>query len=151
MTRRRVEGLVDTIDFYRRWLVAVGLLLTGFGLLMALISGTSWFDPLRDLVTPAFWPHAPTDAATVGFEAWAFGVWGATIAGWGVTVTFLAQLGIGRREPWAWHALAIGTVLWFVLDTGVSLVHGVMANVAINAVILVLVAVPLGATRSQFR
>ena len=142
---------MDRFDFYRRWLVAVGLLLAGFGALMAVSSGSSLFEPIRTLVEPAFWPHAEPDVATAGFAAWAFGVWGATIAGWGITVTFLAQLGIGRREPWAWHALAIATGVWFALDTGLSAIHGVAANVALNVAILALVVVPLAGTRRQFR
>lgn len=52
-----------------------------------------------------------------------------------------------RRERWAWWALALGTALWFVLDTGISAGHGVGINVAINLTVLVLIGVPLAATR----
>lgn len=142
---------MDTFDFYRKWLVAVGVILAAFGVAMALTSGTPLFRPLQGLVDPAFWPHGSADPGTVEFRAWVYGVWGATIAGWGVAIVFVAAQAFARREPWAWHAIALGTAIWFVLDTGTSLAHGVAFNVALNVVIAVLVAVPLAGTRRLFR
>jgi hypothetical protein len=142
---------VDRFDFYRKWLVAVGALLVVFGVAMALASGTALFRPILGLIDPAFWPHGSADPGTVEFRAWVYGVWGATIAGWGIAVVFVAAQAFARREPWAWHGIALGTALWFVLDTGISLAHGVVINAAFNAVVLVLVVVPLGGTRRLFR
>ena len=133
---------------WRTWLVGVGVGLTAFGVAMALASGTVLFEPLYHLIDPAFWQAGPPDPGSVSFRAWAFGAWGATIAGWGVVIALLARDAFGRPERWAWWALAVGTGLWFVLDTVISIMHGVWFNVAINVVVSALVAVPLVATRS---
>ncbi len=132
---------------WRRWLIAVGVGLVGIGTGMGLLAGTPAFQPLHGLIDPAFWAAGPADPGTVEFRSWAYGVWGAALVGWGVAVVFLAREALGRGESWAWQALAFGTGLWFVLDTTVSAAHGVWVNVAINAVVLALVAVPLAATR----
>ncbi len=137
-------------DTCRRWLQVLGLLLGAFGTAMALAAGTPAFDTVDRLVDPAFWENGP-DAAAREFQAWAYGVWGATIAGWGIAVAFLAAQAFRRREAWAWHAIAAGTALWFVLDTGLSLAHGVTFNVAFNLAVLLAVAVPLLSTRHSFR
>lgn len=132
---------------WRTWLTVVGIGLAVFGTGMALLARTPLFEPLHRLIDPAFWSAGPPDPGSVEFRAWAYGVWGATLAGWGIVVAFLAREAFGRAEPWAWRALALGTGLWFVLDTSVSAVHGVGANVVINVVVLAVVAVPLAATR----
>lgn len=142
---------MDRFDFYRKWLVALEVLLVVFGVAMALGSGTPLLRPLLGLVDPAFWPHGSVEPATADFRAWVYGVWGATIAGWGVAVVFVASQAFARREAWAWHAIALGTAFWFVLDTGISLAHGVVVNAAFNVVVVALVAVPLAGTRRSFR
>ncbi|HEX8941438.1 MAG TPA: hypothetical protein VF763_14920, partial [Candidatus Limnocylindrales bacterium] len=124
-----------SFDRWCRWLAVVAAGLTAFGLFMAVASGTGLFEPLHRLIDPAFW-QSPPDAAAVAFRAWAYGVWGATLAGWGITIGLLVHDAFARRERWSRQALAVATGAWFVLDTGVSVGHGVTANVVINVVIL---------------
>lgn len=137
-----------SVETSRRWLVGVGLLVTGFGAVMALASGTPLFDLFNRWVDPAFWSDGPVDPGTVDFQAWVYGAWGATLAGWGLVVTLLAREAFGRGERWAWWALASGVSVWFALDTTISLIHGVIFNVALNVVLFVLITVPLVATRN---
>ena len=132
-----------------RWLTAVGACLAIGGTAMALLAGTDAFTPINALIEPAFWPSGP-DAADAAFRSWVFGAWGATVAGWGLLVAFVAAEPFRRGEAWSWWAIAIGTTVWFVLDTGISLVHGVLANVAVNTVLAALVAVPLVASYPVF-
>lgn len=128
------------------WLAVVGAGLVVFGTAMALLAGTALFEPVHRLIDPAFWTAGPSDAGSREFRAWVYGAWGAALAGWGVVVAFVAWHALRRGERWAWPALAVGTALWFMLDTAVSLAHGVAANVVINAVVLAAVAVPLAAS-----
>jgi hypothetical protein len=150
MTSMSGNGRADTgarAGLWRTWLMAVGGGLILFGTGMGLLAGTPAFGPLHGLIDPAFWPAGPSDPGTLEFRSWAYGVWGAALAGWGVSVVFLAREMLGRGKPWAWRALAFGTGLWFVLDSSVSAIHGVWINAAINVVVLALVALPLAATR----
>jgi hypothetical protein len=138
---------MQRFELYRRWLLVMGGALVVFGVVMSTTSATPVFEPFNRLIDPAFWPARPPDPGAVGFRAWAYGVWGATIAGWGVAIALLAHTPFARRERWAWWAVAAGTCLWFVLDTAVSLAHGVTFNVAFNLALLVIVGIPLVATR----
>lgn len=133
-----------------RWLTAVGAGLTVGGVAMALLAGTDVFAPINALIDPVFWSPGP-DAADAAFRSWVFGTWGATLAGWGLLVAFVASGPFRRGEAWSWWAIAAGTTLWFVLDTGTSLVHGVVANVAVNVALAALVAVPLAMSYPTFR
>ncbi len=140
-----------TYEAWRRWLVAVGVAVAAFGLAMAALAGTPAFAPIAGIVDQAFWSPAGPDHAAASFQAWALGVWGATLAGWGVTVAWLAFEALRRHERWAWRAMALGAATWFILDTGRSAVHGVWANVAINVVLGAAIACPLVAMRRDVR
>jgi len=80
------------------------------------------------------------------FQRWIYGVLGATVAGWGVFVYFLARFPFARRERWAWHCALVGILLWFTLDTGISLAAGVFFNVGLNSLIFLLAIIPLAFT-----
>lgn len=137
-----------TLEVSRRWLTAMGFVVTMFGIVMAVTSATPLFEVFNRLIDPVFWNDGPPDPGTAAFRSWVYGAWGATLAGWGVAITLLAWNAIGNRERWPWWALAIGTSLWFLLDSVVSVAHGVTFNVAFNVVLLVLIGIPLVATRS---
>ena len=77
---------------------------------------------------------------------------GATIAGCYLLQVFIVAYAFRQRQPWAWYAIFSSTLLWFVVDSGMSLVHGAYFNVfMINLFPLVLFGIPLFATRSMAR
>lgn len=137
-------------SFWHRWLLVVGSMITVFGTLMALLSGTPLFDLFNQLIDPAFWHANAAGENAKLFQQWVYGVWGATIAGWGVFVTFVARYPFARKEKWAWNCLAAGILIWFVLDTSLSLSYKVYFNAAFNAALLILTMVPLTLTRKHF-
>ena len=142
---------MTSFHFWIRWLVAVGWLLVAFGLAMATLNGTWLFDLLFNRrIDPAFWPAGSVPADLASFRAWVYGVLGATVAGWGVFLVFLAGNPLKKRERWARNCLFLGITLWFLVDTAISAYFGVYFNVLFNSVLAVLVYVPLAATRRHF-
>ena len=118
-----------------------GQVLLGIGLTVA---GTSaLFAPLNDGIAADIWGGAGAPASSAVYQQFALGVMGAVTAGWGVTALFLAWFGIGRKQRWAWWALAEGLAVWLVLDVGICLWLGVTTNVLFNIGLAVLLAVPL--------
>ncbi|HVO71423.1 MAG TPA: hypothetical protein VMT24_15340 [Aggregatilineaceae bacterium] len=100
---------------------------------------------------PAFWDTKSVDGPTQDFQRWIYSALGATVAGWGVFLAFLAHTPFKRRERWARDCMAAGIGLWFVLDTAVSLYHRVYFNaLAVNVPLLLIVALPLWFTRREF-
>jgi hypothetical protein len=117
---------------------------------MALLSGTPLFDLFNQQIDPAFWRANTPGEGTKLFQQWVYGVWGATIAGWGVFITFIARYPFGAKEKWSWNCLAAGMLAWFVMDTSLSLYYRVFFNAAFNTVLLILVALPLLFARRYF-
>jgi hypothetical protein len=141
---------MSSFTFWQKWLLAVGILIAGFGILMALAAGTPLFDVFNRQIDPAFWTGA-VDGTARQFQHWIYGVWGATIAGWGIFLVYIVRHPFLNRERWAWECVAVGLAVWFILDTSLSLSSGVYFNVAFNSLLLVAAAVPLMLTRRAFR
>jgi len=136
--------------FWQRWLFVVGAMVTAFGVAMALFNGTPLFDLFNRQIDPAFWgAHAVGDTARQ-FQQWIYGVWGATIAGWGVFVIYIARYPFNQKERWAWNCLVWGLAVWFLLDTGISLFYTVYFNAVFNTVLLILAGLPAVFTRKEF-
>ena len=136
-------------EFFRTWLVVVGVAMAVAGTALAVLAGTPLTAALNRLLDRPFWTGEP-DAATRRFQAWSHSVTFATMAGWGLCVAIVAANAFGSRQAWAWWAIAGSVALWFPLDTGRSLYHRVYANVAVNIATLVVLATPLIGTFGEF-
>jgi hypothetical protein len=141
---------VKRTRFWDTWLLAVALAMTAFGILMVLLAPSPLFDGFNQQIEPVFWGEAPVDSAASDLQGWVYGVWGATVAGFGCLATFVVRGPYRERRPWARDALAVSTLLWFALDTGISALYGVWFNVAFNCAVVVALAVPVAATWRQF-
>ena len=138
---------MTSFSFWQRWLLVVDIGIVVFGIMMALLSGTPLFRSFNRQIDPAFWGANPVADEAQAFQKWIYGVWGATVAGWGVFLTFVARFPFGKKEKWAWQCLVVGLLVWFVLDTVISLNYQVYFNAAFNTALLILVAPPIAFTR----
>ena len=141
---------MQKFSFWQRWLFVVGLGIAAFGILMAFLSGTPIFDLFNRQIDPAFWTSGSSLESIRPFQQWIYGIWGATIAGWGVFVTFVAHYPFRNKEKWAWNCLVVGILVWFVLDTALSAFHKVYFNVAFNTALLILAGLPAIFTKKEF-
>jgi hypothetical protein len=77
---------------------------------------------------------------------------GATTAAFFVVVNMIVYHAFPRREAWAYRAVVGAVLVWFVVDSGLSALHGAWFNIAIaNVPCLVVVGVPLVYLRAYFR
>jgi hypothetical protein len=136
-------------EFFRLWLIVVGAGVAVGGVLLSLLGGTRFLALMNQLIEPAFWDGLP-DAPAQRFRAWVYGVLGAIMAAWGLTIAILVSQAWNTRQAWVWWSVAASIGLWFVLDTGQSLRHRVFANAAINTVLLVALVIPLAFTFGDF-
>jgi hypothetical protein len=137
-------------SFWQRWLLVVGLVIVAFGLVMAFLNETAVFELFNGQIDPAFWGDGATPEAATRFRQWAYGAWGATVAGWGVFIVFIAHYPFRHKEKWSWNCLAAGLLVWYLVDTAISLYFKVYFNAAFNTVLLILVTLPLAYTRKHF-
>ncbi|MZP29999.1 hypothetical protein GTO91_09810, partial [Heliobacterium undosum] len=139
-------------DFWRKWLFGFGLAFTFFGILLAFFNQTPLFDFLfNNQVNPVFWSSFPLEEPLHDFQAWIYGVLGATCAGWGIFIAFLAVYPLAQREQWAIKCIFIGITLWFVIDTSISLIFHVIFNALFNVLLLMLIIVPLLMMRKELQ
>ena len=142
---------MDSFNFWHKWLLVCSIILVVFGLVMAFFNQTPLFDLLfNERVNPSFWGNKQLDGTITHFQGWAYGVLGATVAGWGVMVFFNIQYPFKNRQRWAWTASALSITVWYIVDTWISLAFGVYFNALFNTMILLLFALPLIFTRKQF-
>ena len=89
---------------------------------------------------------------------WIVGVLGTTMIGWGLLSVFVIWHGlrpwIQEEYPddrqWAWQALVVSYLFWFVTDTGISALNEVWFNVVFNIIIFVLLIIPLTALSTKY-
>ena len=117
---------------------------------MALLSGSPLFDLFNRQIDPAFWGAGAVGDGAKEFQKWIYGVWGATIAGWGIFLAFIAHYPFAKKEKWAWNCLVLGLLVWFILDTLISLNYRVYFNAVFNTGLLILAGLPIVFTRKHF-
>ncbi len=136
--------------FWQRWLLTViGFIIAG-GILMPLLTSAGLLTAFDNLVNPIFWASSEVSAAAVAFQQWIYGLVGAVMAGWGISMAFLAYYPFRQKEKWAWTGLVLSLLIWYVADTAVSLLFGVNFNAVLNTIILALFLLPLFFTRTYF-
>jgi hypothetical protein len=139
----------DRFDLWHKWLLAVCLIVIGFGLIMALLSWTPLFNVFNGLVDDVFW-QGGEPAGLEQYRLWVYGMLGATMAGWGLTLAYIVLNPFAKREKWSWNAVAAGMAVWFVVDTFMSAYTQAYFNVGVNVLLIVLAGIPLLMTRKSF-
>lgn len=138
--------------FWQRWLFITSLCVMLFGLFMALGNSTRLYDAaVNKFYDPVFWKAGPVPDDARAFQQWVYGAWGGTLAGWSVIIAFIAGNPFKRKERWAWTGLTAMLFAWYLLDTAVSLFHGVIVNVVLNTVVGLALLLPLVFTRKHFQ
>jgi hypothetical protein len=140
----------STFRFWQRWLVAASVFFCVFGIVVALFPNAFFLSMWTEALARAFYDGAEPESAAA-FRTFVMGPLGGTIAGSYLLQTFVAVIPFARREPWAWWATLSGLLLWFVVDSSLSISHGAAFNVwMINLMPLIVFVLPLAATRSAF-
>jgi hypothetical protein len=141
---------MNRFSFWQRWLLVVSVIVAVFGIALALLSNTPLFDWMNQLINQAIWGTTTLPAEASVFQQWVYAVLGATVAGSGVFVFFIARQPFSQRERWAWNCLVAVLIVWYPIDTLASLYFKVAFNALFNTGLLLLVALPLFFTRKQF-
>ena len=142
---------MNKFQFWQRWLFGCSLIITGFGLCMALLNQSPLFEIFNQQVEAVFWLAGPGTAGTQAFQSWIYGVLGATMAGWGVFFAFIAYYPFKAKESWSWPCLITGVSLWYLVDTTISLYHDFVFNAIFNTIFLVALLLPVIITLKEIR
>lgn len=141
---------MEKFNFWQRWLFIVSLVVAAFGTCMAFFNQTALFAGFNHQIDPVFWDSGIVPDGAARFQGWSYGVWGSTVAGWGIFMAFVVHYPFKKREKWAWNCLVVGLLFWYLLDTGISLAYDVVFNALFNSAILIAVALPIVFTKQYF-
>lgn len=127
-----------------KWLEVVLVLVLGYALLLVVAGATagslfSWFGfgPRKSIDTDAVrdYLHLP------------YMVLGAVMAGWAFLMFQIVRGPLKEESTWAWTFLVRSLSLWFVLDTGMSLVLGYPMHAVFNLPFALALGIPLAQLR----
>ena len=142
---------MDSFSFWQKWLFGFGIYLIVFGLLLSFFSHSNLMNYIfNNQIDPAFWGLEELPENAERFQAWIYGVLGAVISGWGIFISFIAYYPFKAKEKWAWNCIGAGFIVWFLIDTAISLNYNVGFNVIINITFLLFILLPLLFTRKHF-
>lgn len=122
------------------WLEIVLILVLGYSLLLVVAGAAagslfSWFG---------FGPDESIDTEAVrDYLRLPYMVLGAVMAGWTFLMIQIVRGPLTEQSAWAWTFLVRSLSLWFVLDTGMSLVLGYPMHAVFNIPFAVALGIPL--------
>jgi len=102
-------------------------------------------------VNPVFWNNKIPTEEIILFQKWIYGVLGAVVFGWGIFLAFIAYYPFKNKEKWSWNCIAFGILLWFLVDSSISIYFNVIINAVFNTVFLLLIGLPVAFTRKYFK
>ncbi|MEZ4828630.1 MAG: hypothetical protein R3C61_20445 [Bacteroidia bacterium] len=138
-------------QFYRKWLTWTNVMTIGVGLLVAFAGNSLFFDIHNNWSEKVFFEGNPLSQEELNYKNWLWGIIGGTIVGFHVLMIAISENAFRKKEKWAYGSLWLGLLSWFVIDSGISLFYGAIHNVVmINLVALILIGIPLVATRKVF-
>ena len=136
---------------WQNWLSAWAILVTVFGLVLA-GGAFAATDGLTTMLFTLFGNPLPADIDA--HHRFAIGLMGAVTMGWGLTFwgafKALYTLNNAAAAP-IWRYLLGVSLVWYVVDSGISIATGFWINAVSNTLLLALLLIPLvksGALRS---
>ena len=130
-------------DFWKNWLNLWSLAVTVFGAILALAAFAPT-DGLARLVFALFQNPMPSEIDML--HRFSIGLMGAVTMGWGMTlyVAFQAiHLADRAQAPRIWRNLTLAALIWFGIDSGISVATGYWLNAVSNTLFIALYLIPL--------
>ena len=131
--------------FWDGWLITVTAGIIAFSVSLVALPQLSQtlFDNLfaRQLAT-----HQPLEPSAADYVRFVYGVLGAVMIGWMVSLLFLIAGPFRERTRFGWCAVTFSVLVWFVIDSSFSIWVGFWENAAFNTGFLFLFAPPIIAT-----
>ncbi len=125
----------------RRWLLVASLLVAAYGTMLVVAGpvATRLFDALGFGMAAGAVPEGPARS----YVLFVYGVLGAVLTGWMLTLAAVASGPLANDGGRFRRRLATAFVVWFLLDTGMSLATAVWQHALFNLAFLTLIGGPL--------
>ncbi len=138
-------------EFWQKWLTYANVMTIIVGLLVAFAGNSLVFEIHNEYTQNVFFKGNEFEPEVMKLKNWLFGIIGGTIVGFHILMVMISENSFKRREPWAYKAMCLAMLSWFVIDSSISIYYGAVHNVVlINLVALILIGIPLIITRKEF-
>lgn len=137
--------------FWYSWLKITMILVIIAGIALAFLSRTSLFEFINQNINHIFFADQLPDIATQKLQGWLLGIMGAILAAWGITVLYLTCYAMKKKEFWSWKCIFFSLIVWFIIDTSVSIYYQAILNIFINCIFFFQIAAPLLFLRNSFK
>lgn len=142
---------MKNFPFWQKWLMYFNLMLVFFSIVIAFAGDSILFALHNAASEAAFFPKTGFTPEVLQFKKLLFAIIGGTLAGNHLLLYYVAKHPFAERKKWAWNAIAFSLLLWFVIDSGMSIYLGATYNVLmINIPALIGIGLPLLMTRKAF-
>lgn len=122
------------------------------GLLVAFAGNSIFFEVHNNYTKNTFLNGTEFEPHSLEFKNWLFGIIGGSIVVFHILMVMISENSFKKKEVWAYKAMWYGLLLWFIIDSGISIYYGAIHNVIlINMVALILIGIPLIMTQKDFR
>ena len=115
---------------FTAWFRAVSIILILFGLLYVFFGLRIFSDIVADISHDVLLP-------------WESALYGAIMAGWGVTLLLIGRIAFRREDRELKRTLLVGLAVWLTIEAAASAWFGVWFNVGVDIAVLCLFSVPL--------
>ena len=138
-------------NFWQKWLTYANVMTLIVGLLVAFAGNSIFFEIHNDYTKDVFFKGQEFQEDILRFKNWLFGIIGGTIVGFHSLMIMISEYAFKKKESWAYRALWLGLMSWFIIDSSISVYYGAIHNlVMINLIALILISLPLIMTRNEF-
>ena len=137
-------------EFWVNYLKGVSLFFVGTGLFWTY---TGTFDPLGiydAYFAQSFWGLEQLSPDVERTKRFTLGIIGATTAGYFTIQYFVARYAYANKEPWAYNAIVVGFLVWFINDCAMTIYHGAYFNLLLANLPSFLMMLPIFFTKKYF-
>ncbi|MBA7590657.1 hypothetical protein ES708_32785 [subsurface metagenome] len=136
--------------FWMGWLKITIIIIIIAGILLIILGNTAYAEILNKQINRVFYSGRIPEQSVLLMKGWLLGVSGAVMAGWGSSMLYIVYHPFKKREKWAWRSIFYPLLLWYLLDSIVSLYYGAVFNVTINTILFLQIIAPLLFLRNLF-
>lgn len=133
----------------RAWLRIIAFLHILGGLSLPVLLRTGLFD-LYQTFNATLLGFLPSGPAAPDRSAFDVGLFGPTIASWGILFLFAVDTSFTRRDKSGWWALILAALVWAPYDAALSISRGIYINALADLMVLAGILLPLLWTRRHF-
>ena len=125
------------------WLIIISILIIIAGLIFAFIA-PYFMVFIQDIFYQSFSNNSivSVNINDKNHINWIYGVLGGTLAGWGVMIFFLSLNLLKGNNKSIWNSILLSVIVWFIIDTIITIKYGVIINLLLNICILLSIIVP---------